>query len=435
MKIVVIGAGPAGRNAAMEAAESGNEVTLIEYKHVGGKCLNHACMVNCALNDIARHKLDSENLYDFGIVDQKATIDYPKVCQGIKDTQKVIRANEEKEAVEVGVEFVHGKAEIDATKKVAIVEDDEYPYDKLLICTGAEPFIPNTPGAEKAYTYKDILNFEELPEKVVIIGGGSTAAEYAGIYSAFGSEVNVLCRSRFLKMLQDPEDEEYVVSHLLKNATVHESVDIKEITDTSVITGNGEIEGTVILATGVTPTSDIVEGIVEIGDRGNIIVDEYMQTSNPDIYAAGDVIGGVLSTPVARMEACTAIKNMMGAKVKPDYLIMPLTISLEYDVSYLKGDKVSSNGRKAALPGSAGPGSFWYTKSGRTGITKEVVNEEGEITNLLAITPASNIALPYMVKMIKDGNKVDDLGNFMEIHPTPDGVYKITKHFKRFEDD
>ncbi|WP_455644998.1 FAD-dependent oxidoreductase [Methanosphaera sp.] len=432
-KIVIIGAGPAGRFASMAASEKGNEVTLIENKHIGGKCLNQACMVVCALSDISKHILDAENFDELGIIESKPVVNYSRVTQLVKETQKKIRSVITKETINTGVEYIQGTAQVDSTRKVVIVnEDDEYEYDKLLICTGSSPLIPNIPGAEKALTYKDTLKMKEVPEKLVIIGGGSTAAEYAGIFSSMGSEVEILCRTQFLKMLHDPEAEDYIVRNLLKNTIVHENVEIKEITDTSVITNFGEIEGTVLLATGVTPNSQLVENIVELDENGYILVDNYMQTSNEDIYAAGDVIGGIQATPVSRMEGMTAIKNIMGKEVTADYSYIPLTITLPYDVSYVLGHQVSDIGTKASIPGAAGPGTFWKMLNGKTGYTKEVVNSDGEITDILAIAPSSNIALPYMVKSMKDGNKIDDFDNFLEIHPSTDGISKLTGYFKRY---
>lgn len=433
-KIVIIGAGPAGRFAAMYAAEKGNEVTLIENRHIGGKCLNQACMVVCALSDISKHLLDARNFNELGVIESEPIINYQKATSLVKETQKKIRHIITNETVGTGVDFVNGTASVNSDEKVVIVnEDDEYPYDKLLICTGSNPFIPNIKGVENALTYKDTLKIKEVPEKLVIVGGGSTAAEYAGIFSSMGSQVDILCKSRFLKILNDDEAEQYIVSKLLNNTMVHENVEIKEITDTSVITNYGEIEGKVLLATGVTANSDLVKNIVELDEKGNIIVDEYMQTSNPDIYAAGDVIGGILSTPVSRMEGMAAIKNIMGEKIIPDYSLIPLTITLPYDVSYLKGSQVSDSGITVTLPGSAGPGCFWHTLEGKTGFTKENIDpDSNEIHNILAISPSSNIALPYMIKCIKDGKKADEFENFLEIHPSTDGIFKLTEYYKRY---
>lgn len=433
-KIVIIGAGPAGRFAAMEAAEKGNDVTLIEKKHIGGKCLNQACMVVCAFTDITKHITEANTLYEKQIVDYQPVVNFKNITSGIKETQKKIRGIITKETTNTGVEYVHGNATVDAERKVVIVdEDEEYPYDKLLVCTGSSPLLPDIEGIEKAYTYKDTLKFDEVPEKLVIIGGGSTAAEYAGIFSSLGSQVDILCRSSFLKMLDDPQAEEYIVANLLKNTIVHENVTITGITDTSVITNFGEIEGTVLLATGVTPNSQIVEGIVETDYNGNILVDEHMQTSNEDIYAAGDVIGGILSTPVSRMEGMVAIHNIMGSDETPDYSLLPLTISLNFDVSYMKGTDVNKNGTDIILPGSAGPGSFWNTLDGNTGFTKENIDlNTGKINNILAITPSSNIALPYMVKALKDGQNADNFNNFLEIHPSTDGIFKLAEYYKRY---
>jgi len=432
--IVIIGAGPAGRFAAMKAAEEGNNVTLIEKRHIGGKCLNQACMVVCALTDISKHVLASENFNDLGIIDSEIKVNYKRACSQIKETQKKIRHVITKETTGTGVEYIHGNATVDAQRKVVIVDDeDEYEYDKLLVCTGSSQLIPDIEGVENAYTYKDTLKFDEVPEKLVIVGGGSTAAEYAGIFSSIGSQVDILCRSTFLKMLDDNESEEYIVRNLLKNTIIHENVEINKITDRSVETNFGEIEGTVLLATGVQANSEILEGIVDIDSRGNIIVNKYMQTSNQDIYAAGDVIGGILSTPVSRMEGMVAIRNIMNEKVTPDYSMIPLTISLSYDVSYLKGSEVSKNGKEITMPAAAGPSSFWNMLHGKTGFTKEYIDlENGHINNILAITPSSNIALPYMVKLLKDGNNADNFDNFLEIHPSTDGIFKLTEYYKRF---
>ena len=259
-RIVIIGAGPAGRFASMAAAEVGNEVTLIENKHIGGKCLNQACMVVCALNDVSKHVLDAENFNNQGIIDSTPTVNYKRVTTLIKENQKKIRKILTKETINTGVEYVQGRAEVDIENKMVIVnEDDEYPFDKLLVCTGSSPYIPDIPGVHNAYTYKDTLKINEVPEKLVIIGGGSTAAEYANIFSSLGSQVEILCRTQFLKMLNDSEAEEYIVSKLLKNTIIHENVEIQEITDTSVVTNFGEIEGTVLLATGVVANSEIVK--------------------------------------------------------------------------------------------------------------------------------------------------------------------------------
>ena len=195
-RIVIIGAGPAGRFASMAAAEVGNEVTLIENKHIGGKCLNQACMVVCALNDVSKHVLDAENFNNQGIIDSTPTVNYKRVTTLIKETQKKIRKILTKETINTGVEYVQGRAEVDIENKMVIVnEDDEYPFDKLLVCTGSSPYIPDIPGVHNAYTYKDTLKINEVPEKLVIIGGGSTAAEYANIFSSLGTGI-FLCSVR-----------------------------------------------------------------------------------------------------------------------------------------------------------------------------------------------------------------------------------------------
>ena len=118
------------------------------------------------------------------------------------------------------------------------------------------------------------------------------------------------------------------------------------------------------------PNSEIID-IVKKGEKGNIIVDDRMQTSCKDIYAAGDVIGGIGTTPVARMEGAIAGLNAAGIEKRIDYTYIPHAISLGYDVSYIEMEE--TKGEKSVegkMPGAAGPGSFWKVLDDNTGLVK-----------------------------------------------------------------
>ncbi|MDO5851164.1 MAG: NAD(P)/FAD-dependent oxidoreductase [Methanobacteriaceae archaeon] len=433
MNIVIIGAGPAGRFAAMKAAENGENVTLIEKRFIGGKCLNQSCMVVCSLSDIAKHMLEANRFNDLELLDYQPVVKYDNITKKVKETQKIIRKIITSETEETGVDFIQGEASIDAENKIVTVNDEDYEYDKLLICTGSTPFIPPITGVENAYNYTDLLKLKEVPNDLIIIGGETSAAEFASIYSSLGSNVNILCRNSFLKNINDSEVEEYIVTKLLKNTVVHENVDIKQITADGVETSNGFINGTVLLATGVKPNSDLVKDIVKLDSKGNIITDEHMLTSNEDIYAAGDVVGGILATPVSRMEGMVAIHNICGKVDTPDYSIIPLNITLPYDLVYLTGTNVSSNGAEGMLPGAAGPGSFWHVLDGSTGLTKVRIDvSTGKVNNIISLSPNANLALPYIAKAMKENVTSSDFDNFTEIHPTTDGIFKLIEFFKRF---
>lgn len=430
MEIVVIGGGPAGRSAAMEAAALGENVKLIEKDRVGGKCLHQGCMVVCGLNDIVKFYLDSQNYHSLGITGEVPSIDFSKVTQGVRETTTKIKKVLEYETKSTGAEIIKGEATIQ--EKVVKIGEEKIPYDKLIIGTGSRANIPPIEGVENAMTYAEIPYMEKIPEKLLIIGSGVIATEFANIFSSLGSKVKVFCRNQFLTKL-DPDIRSYVLKNLLKNAEIMEKSSMEEITTTGLRTTEGTWEGEVLLATGLTPNSEIADGMVEIGDRNQIIVNPEMKTSNPNIYAAGDVIGGVSNTPLSRMEGVIAARNACGFSSTMDYSWIPYSISLYYDVSFLGQPQNLESETVGTIPGSAGPGSFWRTLDGKTGLTKVAVDvEKGKINGIASISPSSRTNISYMAKMIRDGYKTHDFDDFIEVHPSTDAVYKMLRFFSKY---
>jgi dihydrolipoamide dehydrogenase len=429
MQVVVIGGGPAGRTAAMEASKLEAEVTLIEMDKIGGKCLHQGCMVVCGLNDVAKFYLDSQNYHRLGITSGIPEINFSEVTKRLRETTGKIKKVLEYETRSTGAEIITGEAQIE--KDSVSVNDDELPYDKLIIATGSRAMIPPIKGVENALTYANIPFLEDLPEKLLIVGSGVIAAEFASIFSSFGSEVRIFCRNKFLKML-DPEIKDYVIKNLLPKVQISEDTRVNEITGDGIKKSSEIIEGQVLLATGLTPNSEIARNMVKIGDHQEILVNSQMQTSNPYIYAAGDVIGGVTSTPISRMEGVTAARNACGISSTMDYSWTPQSLSLYYDVSFLSPQD-HQTGTVATIPGSAGPGSFWRVLEGKTGMTKVSVNlEEGHITGLSSISPSSRTYMAYLAKMVRDGYSAPDFDDFLEIHPSTDAVYKLLRFFGEY---
>lgn len=427
MNVVVVGGRSAGRAASIEAAQIGEEVILIENDKIGGKCLNTGCMVICGLNDVAKFAINAQKFNEMGITNINPKIDFEKVAEGVRNTVGKIRGVITSETKKSGVNIINGKAEIN--DGYVTVDGVNYPYDKLIIATGSQAFIPKVDGVEHAKTYKDILNYKKVPEKMLIVGSGTIATELAGLFSAFGTDVHILCRSTFLKEVE-ADIRDYIVEKLLKNVEIHENTTVSEIYPDGVLTNSGRMSGEVMLAVGMNPNSNLVKHLVETGKKGEIIVNKRMQTSNNDIYAAGDVVAGIGTTPVARMEGVVAARNACGVAAEVNYNFIPSSISLYYDVSYIKSNEEGINGH---IPGSAGPGAFWNVLDRETGFTKVVVDNEGKIKGISSISPSARSVLAYMAKFMKEGYKTYDFDDFVEAHPSTDAVYKLLRYFSKFE--
>ena len=430
MKNIVIGSGPAGRLASMQLGKLGEEVILIEKNHIAGTCLNEGCMVICALTDITKFIDMNKRFNNHGFLKSQIEVSYEKIVEKITATQKALRAIEQKENESVGNKVIFGEASIDGNE--IKVNNESFEYDNLLIATGARPFIPDIKGSEYGLTNKDILKLDDVPEKLNIIGGGIIACEIANIYSTLGSEVNVLARSEFLKEINQTT-KEYVLKNVIPEVNVCENTNVKEVFENKVITENDdELEGIAFFATGRTPNSEIAEGFVELNDDKSIKVNEMMQTSADNVYAAGDVTGGYKLTPVARMEGITAARNMANYANKVSYHCIPQTLSLNMEVGFVENEKSEcSEDDKATIkiPGIAGPGAFWNILTGDTGYTEvEFDKKNNKINKINSVSPSAPSDIAYLSYLMREDYDLDDYEDFLEVHPTTDANFRVIKY-------
>lgn len=430
MKNIVIGSGPAGRLASMQLGKLGEEVTLIEKNHIAGTCLNEGCMVICALTDITKFIDTNKRFNNHGFLKSQIEISYEKIVEKITKTQETLRKIEQMENESVGNKVIFGEASIDGNE--IKVNNESFEYDNLLIATGARPFIPDIKGSEYGLTNKDILKLDDVPEKLNIIGGGIIACEIANIYSTLGSEVNVLARSEFLKEINQTT-KEYVLKNVIPEVNVCENTNVKEVFENKVITENDdELEGIAFFATGRTPNSEIAEGFVELNDDKSIKVNEMMQTSVDNVYAAGDVTGGYKLTPVARMEGITAARNMANYANKVSYHCIPQTLSLNMEVGFVENEKSEcSEDDKATIkiPGIAGPGAFWNILTGDTGYTEvEFDKKNNKINKINSVSPSAPSDIAYLSYLMREDYDLDDYEDFLEVHPTTDANFRVIKY-------
>ncbi len=428
MKNIVIGSGPAGRLGSYELGKLGEDVTLIEKNHIAGTCLNEGCMVICALSDISKFIDSNKRFNEYGFIKSQVDVSYEKIVSKIKETQDLLRKLNQMENESVGNNVIYGEASID--ENTVNVNGESLEYDNLLIATGARPHIPDVKGSKYGLTNKDILKLDDIPEKLNIVGGGIIACEIANIFSTLGSEVNVIVRSEFLKEI-DEDAKDYILKHIMKDVNVLEHTDISECSKNKVILTNGdELEGVPFFATGRVPNSEIAEGFVDINPDKTIKVNDFMETSRDNVYAAGDVTGGWQLTPVARMEGICAARNMANYKNKISYNSVPQSISLNTEVSFVENEKIGDvETETIALPAIAGPGAFWKILTGDTGYAKiEFDKENNRIKKINSISPSSVSDVAYLSYLMRIDSPLDEYSNFLEIHPSTDTNYKIIKN-------
>lgn len=430
MDNIIIGSGPSGRLAALQLGKLGQKVKLIEKKHIAGTCLNEGCMVICALTDVTKFIETNNRFNKRGFIKSQLDVSYDKIVEKIKETQTMLRSINQEECEAAGNELIYGEAKIE--NEEVIVNNESFTYDNLLIATGARPFIPDIEGNEYGLTSSDMLNLDDIPEQLNIIGGGVIAIEVANIFSKLGSEVNLFARSTVLKDIKDEDATSYILKHLIPEINIHEHVNVDKLTKNKLVLESGEeFEGKSLFATGRIPNSEIAEGIVELNPNKTIKVNERMQTNVDNIYAAGDVTGGIQLTPIARMEGVCAARNMANYPNKISYNSVPQTLNLNTEVSFVENEKIDENHEivDIGFPGIAGPGNFWTIMDGETGFTKVSFDaDDNKIKRITSISPSSVSDVAYLSYIMREDYDLNDYDDFIEIHPSTDTNYKIIKN-------
>ena len=320
--LAIIGAGSAGLTAARFAARLGRRVALIEANRVGGDCTWTGCVPSKALLHAARvaHTIRTGGTY--GVQASEPEVDFAAVMGRVRRVIEQIYSAESPDVLSgEGIDVVEGKARFEDTHTVD-VEGQRITARYFLICTGASPFVPPIPGlAETPYlTYESFWELEELPARLIVIGGGPIGCELAQACQRLGSRVTLVEALDRLLLNDDPEAAQIVADALtrdgvdLRQGAPVESVSTNESGSITVTAGGEEVVGDrILVAVGRRPNVDgmgLENAEVEYS-RAGITVDDYLRTSARNIYAAGDCVGGFQFTHYAGYQGAMAVRNML----------------------------------------------------------------------------------------------------------------------------
>ncbi|WP_334330841.1 dihydrolipoyl dehydrogenase [Candidatus Phytoplasma prunorum] len=323
--VVVIGGGPGGYVAAIKASQLGAKVALVEKHKIGGVCLNYGCIPTKTYFKSAKVFKEIKDSSYYGLKIQG------DVSFNWKDI--LLRKNQVVKKLTYGIDFLLKKNKVDlfydfgealTSKTIKIGNDFIINTKKLIISTGASTFIPPIEGLKESYekgivkTSKELLELEDLPKKIVIIGGGVIAIEFATIFKAFGSEIIILERqSNILNSM----DQDIIKScyKKLKNdgIEIFNNVEVMSIKDNKIFYSynnqNQElISDTILIATGFKSNLSGLEKLNLNIEKKSIVTDNFLRTSLPDVYAIGDVNGKYMLAHVASHEGIIAVNHALG---------------------------------------------------------------------------------------------------------------------------
>ncbi|MCC3144490.1 dihydrolipoyl dehydrogenase [Halanaerobium sp. Z-7514] len=439
-EIAIVGSGPGGYVAAIRAGQMGAKTALIEKEVLGGTCLNWGCIPTKAFVRSAELFADIKEAQNFGIKVEGAEVDFPAVVKRKDKIVKRLVGGIDHLLKKNGVERIEGEASFIDKNYLKVVGQKTLALeaDNIIIATGSVPSKLPIPGADLAgiLSSRDVLDLKELPESMIIVGGGIIGMEFAFIFQNFGVDVTVV---EYLDQLVTGVDAD-IAKELNRSArrrkiSVKTGAEVKEIKETAagyevVFEQKGKaksVEGEkVLMAVGRRPYHEGLKtanaGLKISEKRGAIVVNNKLETNVEGIYAVGDVTDKVLLAHVASHQGVIAVENIMGHDKEMNYDAVPGAIftSPEIGTVGLTEAEAEEKGIDYKV------GTFPFAASGkvmamgeREGMVKIIAETETEkiIGGAIMGIEASDL-IAELTLAVRLGLKAEDLIETIHAHPT-----------------
>ncbi|MCP1623835.1 glutathione-disulfide reductase [Pseudomonas nitroreducens] len=432
--LFVIGAGSGGVRAARFAAGFGAKVAVAESRYLGGTCVNVGCVPKKLLVYGAHFHEDFEQAAGFGWTLGEANFDWKTLIANKNREIHRLNGIYRNLLVSSGVTLLEGHAKLRDAHTVE-VDGQSFRARHILIATGGWPQVPDIPGKEHAITSNEAFFLESLPRRVLVVGGGYIAVEFAGIFHGLGAQTSLLYRKELFLRGFDRSVREH-----LRDELARKGLDLQFNSDIARIDkqADGSLAATlkdgrvleadcVFYATGRRPQLDNLglENVsVELDDRGYVKVDEAYGTSEPSIHAIGDVIGRVQLTPVALAEGMALARKLFRLQeYRPvDYKLIPTAVFSLPNIGTvgLTEDETRSAGHKVKVFESRfRPMKLTLTESQERTLMKLIVDADSDkVLGCHMVGPDAGEMLQGIAIALKAGATKQVFDETIGIHPT-----------------
>jgi dihydrolipoamide dehydrogenase len=444
--IIIIGAGPGGYVAAIRAAQLGARVTVVENQALGGVCLNWGCIPSKALLSVVELGDKAKKASDFGL-----TIQGPV---GYDLARMVARKNKVVDGLVKGIatlfktwgiQHTEGRGEIldQRTVKVSARDGKESRIegDAIIVATGSSwPNLPMFPiDGQQIITSKEALDTTSIPASLLILGGGVEGCEFAALYSGMGTQLTIVELLPRILPLEDEEMSSMMARELAKRgATVQTGTTVEKVDRGASVRATLK-DGTVVevekvlvsVGRGFNSKGIGLETVgVQVGRRGDIVVNGRMETNVPGIYAIGDVVGKAMLAHVASAQGKVAVENILGHPREIDYRVVPAGIFTLPEIGRV--GLTERQAREEAQARGDNPetavkvGRFRYAGLGKaqgigdtTGLFKIVsATKTGEILGAHIMGAHATDVVHELALAMQLRAKVSDVAEMIHAHPT-----------------
>ena len=438
--VAIIGGGPGGYVAAIRAAQLGARVALVEKDRLGGACLHRGCIPTKALLRTAEALLESKHASTVGVAVNDATVDFAAmmawkkraVAQQADELEKLIAWRK--------IAVFRGEGRLVGPDSIK-VGNELLAAGKIIIATGSLPSRLSIPGANLpgVLTSDQILELDAMPESLVVIGAGVVGCEFASIFSALGARVTVL---EILPRILPPVDEEIArrFQQILRSqgVTIHTKASLQEIRAQDdrlrLLFALGEeqqevVADRVLMAVGHRPSSDALEAAGLALRDGSVTVNDRLETSVDNVYAAGDVLGLYMLAYVASYQGIIAAENALGGSRQADYRAVPTCVYTLPEIASvgLREEEARAQGvsyKVSRFPFSALARAQLLGQP--LGLVKLICEEpSGRLLGVHILGPRATDIIGEGVLALRMGATAQDLAHTMHGHPSlPEAIYE-----------
>ncbi|SFB18147.1 dihydrolipoamide dehydrogenase [Lentibacillus halodurans] len=436
---LVVGAGPGGYVAAIRAAQTGQKVTIVEKGDLGGVCLNVGCIPSKALIEAGHKTQSAHGNEEMGITAENVSVDFSKVQEWKGKVVNKLTSGVESLLKGNKVDIVEGEVYF-VDKNTAKVMDEKnsqtYTFNNCIIATGSTPIeIPNFKFSDRVLDSTGALNLQEIPEKMVVVGGGYIGIELGTAYANFGTEVTILEGTKeilgtFEKQLKQP------VKKGLKNKNVNVITEamakgVEESDDGVKVTyevndKEETVEADYVLVTvGRRPNTDelgLEQVGIEVNDKGLIQIDKQCRTNIDNIYAIGDIVEGPPLAHKASYEGKVAAEVIGGEKSEIDYLAIPSVVFSDPElasVGYTEQEAKDAGYEVKASKFPFGANGRALSLNNTEGFMKLITRkEDGLVIGAQVAGPNSSDVIAEIGLAIEAGMTAEDIALTIHAHPT-----------------
>jgi len=433
--LLVIGGGTAGLVAAKTAAGFNARVLLVERDRPGGDCLWTGCVPSKSLIAAASAAARIRQSASIGIHASEVRIDFGEVMRHVYDAIRTIEPADSFDSLRaVGAQAMKGDA-IFVNPDTVRINGEETRFRQALISTGATPVVPDIPGLSGTgfFTSENIWSLTHLPQRLAVLGGGPIGCELGQAFARLGSRVTIVTRSQTLLAREDPEAARVVIASILAdgvevltgaNATGVAATGAAGAGTLQLDDGQEVAFDALLVATGRSPrTQDLgLEAAgIDTNDSGHIVVDDHLQTTNPWVWAAGDVTGRSHHTHTAGVHGSLAASNaVLGLKRTINTSAVP---RVTFTSPELAAVGVSTDPGRVPDGGQVVDWSHAeldraVTQDERSGVTRLAIDRKGRIVGATVVSPRAGETLGELSLAIHHGMRTRDVASVTHAYPT-----------------